>query len=567
MDHFAERVAVESDGTSLTFAELDAASARLAERVRERDLGANRLVAVNTRAPVEAILASIGVLRAGAAFVGVDPGTRQLPPADGIVTSIDLREQTGPRATGARGRVVIGAGDLAYAFFSSGSTREPKGILVHHDAMASYLDAVIDALSLSVDDRWLQLASPGFDVFVEEVFPALMCGATVVCRPSFQPLGPVALHQAVARGRATIIELSTQQWLQYSNWLDAVDERPAPQLRLVIVGGERMSADAYRHWQSRWSTPLAHVYGTTETTVTSSFYFGTLGEDATDVPLGTPLVNTRMEIVNEDWQPSSIGQLVIAGRGVGRGYWNDPVRTAERFLPDPGAGPDGRRFATRDLVRAGVDGPVFLGRLDDEVKVLGRRVELSHVATALRSLPGVEDAAVVAVGMPARRLAAFLVDASADARARRLTTDESAVVAGQLRGILPRWMLPASFHRVRELPLNDHGKVDRRALGALEANDAPAPHAATAWADGDGLSEATAECLVAFRRVLGSQAIGPDDNFFEHGGDSLTALELVEVLREEHGLWRLKASDLFDATTASALASLAERRAFTEDSA
>ena len=573
MDRYAERAAIESDGSSLTFAELDAASAFLSERVCERGLGAGRLVAVDVRTPADAVLASIGLLRAGAAFVGVDPGAGHLPPVDGVVTSadlpasIDIKTTAARPAAGARVRAKLGAGDVAYAFFSSGSTGVPKGILVHHDAMASYVDAVVGALSLSAADRWLQVASPGFDVFVEEVFPPLTCGATVVCRTTFQPLGPLALHRAIARGRATIVELSTQQWLTYSKWLDAEGERPAPHLRLVIVGGERMNPDSYRHWQSRWPTALAHVYGTTETAVTSSFYFGMLGEDALDVPLGTPLANTRLEVIDEDGWPAEVGQLVIAGRGVGRGYWNDPARTAERFVPDPDGRPDGRRFLTGDLVRASADGPLFLGRLDDEVKVLGRRVHLSRVVTALRSLPDVEDAAVVAIGTPARRLAAFLVDASADDGARLLTADERAEVVGRLRCLLPQWMLPASFHLVRELPLNDHGKVDRKALALLETEHAPAPSDAADCPDGDSTSEMTAACLAAFRRALGSQTLGPDDNFFDHGGDSLTALEIVDELQEAHGVRGLTPGDLLDAATARELAVLAARRPLTGEPA
>ncbi|KIF07477.1 hypothetical protein PL81_01710, partial [Streptomyces sp. RSD-27] len=208
-----------------------------------------------------------------------------------------------------------------------------KGTVVGRDALGRFASAVAERLGLTPRDRWLQVASLGFDVLIEEVFPAFAAGAAVVCREDTRALDAEELHITLARTRTTVVELSTQYWLEYARWLTASGTTTPAQLRTVVVGGERMDPGPYRAWQARQPAGLAHVYGLTECTVSSTFYTGLLPADAQEVPLGTPLRDVRISVRREG-RPvpdGETGEIHIGGPLLARGFLDDEAATARRF--------------------------------------------------------------------------------------------------------------------------------------------------------------------------------------------------------------------------------------------
>ncbi|MFV2118474.1 AMP-binding protein [Streptomyces sp. Act-28] len=444
--------------------------------------------------------------------------------------------------------------------FTSGSTGEPKGTVIERDSLRRFAAAVAERLELTAGDRWLQVCSLGFDVLIEEVFPALVSGAAVVCRADAQALDAEELHTTMARTGTTVVELSTQYWLEYARWLDARGLTTPPGLRLVVVGGERMDTGPYRAWQARQPARLAHVYGLTECTVSSTFYTGLLPADAEEVPLGTPLRDVEIS-VRLDGRPVSrgdSGEIHIGGPLLARGFLGDEEATARRFVPDPLSGASGARvYRTGDLGRIDADGNlVFLGRLDDQVKIRGHRLEPARVERALCGSPAVDQAVVFPDPGTGTALWAFTVPADPrlappPGEAVRLTGAERDALVAPLEAELPDWAVPRTLYRVSVLPKNPHGKIDKRRLSDWAgAAGAGFPGRLSDTADGPAAGagpEPREEPLPVlssvvdlFREVLDAPAFGPDDDFFDHGGQSLLAMRLLARLREScpsaHGL-------------------------------
>ncbi|RKT02889.1 amino acid adenylation domain-containing protein [Streptomyces sp. 3211.6] len=584
----------------LSYQDADRLTDAWAAALTTRGAGPGKLVGLAFGDPARTVLGMLAALKAGAGFTVLDD---RLPPAaraalvertaaavwlgDGahapegafVPASSDA---DGGAATAARpGRPADGS-DVAYVLFTSGSTGRPKGTVVGRDALGRFASAVAERLGLTPRDRWLQVASLGFDVLIEEVFPAFAAGAAVVCREDTRALDAEELHLALARTRTTVVELSTQYWLEYARWLTANGTTTPAELRTVVVGGERMDPGPYRAWQARQSAGLAHVYGLTECTVSSTFYTGLLPADAQEVPLGTPLRDVRIS-VRRDGRPvpdGETGEIHIGGPLLARGFLDDEAATARRFVPDPyAAEPGARLYVTGDLGRIDADGQlVFLGRADDQVKIRGHRLEPARVERALCELPGVEQAVVFPDPATGTALWAFTVAADPAAaplpgEAVRLTGRDRDALVTPLEAQLPDWAVPRVLYRVSVLPKNPHGKVDKRLLSAWAA---PAPAGAPARARSgaragepvqdrpvDAAREPLEPVLTLFREVLGAPALGPDDNFFDHGGQSLLAMRLLARLREsDPAAAGLRASTLFASPTPRLLTgALAERRA------
>ncbi|MBW5480596.1 AMP-binding protein, partial [Streptomyces bambusae] len=472
-----------------------------------------------------------------------------------------------------------GGSDVAYVLFTSGSTGRPKGTVVERDALRRFAAAVAARLGLTSRDRWLQVASLGFDVLIEEVFPAFAAGAAVVCREDTRALDAEELHISLARSRTTVVELSTQYWLEYARWLDAGGTTTPAELRTVVVGGERMDPRPYRAWQARQPAGLAHVYGLTECTVSSTFYTGLLPSGAAEVPLGTPLRDVEISI-RRDGRPvpdGETGEIHIGGPLLARGFLDDEAATARRFVPDPwAADPGARLYVTGDLGRIDADGQlVFLGRVDDQVKIRGHRLEPARVERALCEVAGVDQAVVFPDPETGTVLWAFTVPAEQAAaplpgEAVRLTGADRDALVAPLEAQLPDWAVPRVLYRVSVLPKNPHGKVDKRRLATWAAAagrtsaqaqapvPSPLPHGAVEPSPGEPLDSV----LALFREVLGDPGLGPDDNFFDHGGQSLLAMRLLARLRESHpAAAGLRASALFASPTPRLLAEAVAERA------
>jgi amino acid adenylation domain-containing protein len=570
----AGRPAVRDRARSLTYAQADALANACAARLRAAGAGPERLVGLRFAEPAEYVLGILSTLKAGAGFVihesGTAPGESPAhlwlgetsAPPEGArpgVPAVALRAAARAEdRPGGRGAPAHPA-QLAYVLFTSGSTGRPKGAMVERGNLSAFCAAVRERLALGPRDRWFQLAAPSFDVFLEETLPVLTAGGTLLCRAGGEPSDFAAVHGAMEAEGATVVEMSTQYWLEYARWLAAAGACPPPGLRALIVGGERMDARAYRAWQARLATPLVHVYGITETTCTSTMYHGRPGPEDDDVPVGTPLSNTVL-------RPGAGGggdEIGLAGACVGRGYLDAPGLTADRFRPDPAGPPGSRLYATGDYGYVDADGAlVFRARRDDQVKVRGHRVRLSAVEAALQSLDGVLRAVVLPDPRRVSGLVAFVVRGGGDgAPPRPVLGPERAALRAALEGVLPAWAVPGRFFSLDALPRSVNGKVDREALrrsaGAGEggggAGDRPAAS--------HGAEPLVARVTAAFRAVLQAPDMQPDDDFFDFGGDSLLALALAWELGAVAGTG-VSAAALFDAPTPRAMAQrLARQRA------
>ncbi len=587
-----EAPALLAGGRSLTRGELDLAADRLAARLAAHGVGPEVPVALQLGRSPALVAAMLAVLRAGGAFVVLDPA---LPPARRRALVEDVRPalvlvDAGAEAAAAElGVPALAAGDpdgdaaaaepgdgaapappeaLAYVVFTSGSSGRPKGVAVSRGALAAHLEAAASALGLGERDRVLQFASFAFDVAIEQLLSALAAGAAVVLRGD-EPWGLPELERALAEHRVTVADLPTSLWRR---WAAALRPGAVPaDLRLVSVGGEALPAPAAAAWHRAAppSVALVNAYGPTEAVITASA--GEVAPGAAPagngaLPLGRPLAGRRLVVLEQTGRPAPAmvpGELAIGGPLLARGYLGRPAATAERFVPDPfSAVPGARLYRTGDRARFRADGELeFLGRLDAQVKVRGFRIEPAEVEAAIADLPGVAEAAVAAAGDG--RLAVWVVADAAPAELRRA-----------LGAVLPEHMVPTDWVLLDRLPRLPGGKVDRRALSLpdLSLPDLPPPdRAAAPNAEPGGPSAlpgvlaaaaaAGAEERVAaiWRRVLGREEIGRERNFFDLGGHSLLLLEVQRTLAEETGV-EPPLVELFRHPTVAALAAWLDRQ-------
>ncbi|HEV2150586.1 MAG TPA: amino acid adenylation domain-containing protein [Longimicrobiaceae bacterium] len=425
-------------GRVLTYRELDAEAERLAAVLRARGAGPESRVALFMERGVELAVGLLGVLKAGAAYVPLDPGypperlrflledsgagvvvTRSalagsVPDGAAAVLCLDYLPEGEGREQGARAHPE----SLAYAIYTSGSTGLPKGVMVTHRSLLCYAEAMRERLELSPADRFLQFASPSFDVMVEEVFPAWLSGAAVVFPGADLLDSPAELAGVLEAYGVTGLELPTAFWHEWVGVLEQEGTGLPPSVRFVIVGGERILPDRLRAWAGV-RVPLVHVFGLTETTVSSTTLRLEAGEDGSvhpNLPVGHALPNVELRVLDAEREPAPRGvpgELYVGGEGVARGYLGRPDLTAERFVPDPfPRAPGARLYRTGDRVRRLADGSLeFLGRIDEQVKVRGFRIEPAEVEAVLAGHPAVGQAAVVVrEDTPGdRRLVAYVV--------------------------------------------------------------------------------------------------------------------------------------------------------------
>ncbi|HEX7240013.1 MAG TPA: amino acid adenylation domain-containing protein, partial [Longimicrobiaceae bacterium] len=543
--------AVVFDGGALSYAELDARTDRLARELLRRGVEPEARVAVCVERGPELAVAVLGALKAGGAYVPLDPrapaerlaymledsGARVLVTREGLVGRV--REFGGETVlldgNGGAGDVPVPESrvtpaNLAYVIYTSGSTGRPKGVAVPHSAVVAFATDMVERLGLGAGDRVLQFASPGFDVVVEELFPAWASGGAVVFSGA-ELLAPATLLREVERHGVTWFELPTAYWHEWVHQLARGGRRLPACVRFVIVGGERTVApERLREWAAL-EVPLVHAFGLTETTVTSALLALEAGDDGSRwpaLPIGAPTGNATVYVVGAGMMPVPVGvpgEMLIGGEGVARGYLDRPELTAERFVPDPfGRRPGARLYRTGDRVRWLADGNLeFLGRVDHQLRVRGFRVEPGEVEAALLEHPGVQEAVVVArEDAPGeRRLVAYVVAGGEAA---------PAALRAHLRERLPEHMVPSAFVALDALPLNLHGKTDRRALPAPAAE---APRAEPR--DAARLTRTERVLAEVWKEVLGVDHVAPDDGFFDLGGHSLLLVRVHALLQERLG--------------------------------
>jgi acyl-coenzyme A synthetase/AMP-(fatty) acid ligase/acyl carrier protein len=375
-----------------------------------------------------------------------------------------------------------------------------------------------------------------------------------VLAPREDLLTPHDLGVVMAQSQVTVVELPSLFWHECVDELMADGGTPSSSLRLLILGSDKPSPERLVQWQ-RFGIPVVYVFGLTETTVTSTLFPIPEVVPPDEISIGRPIGNARLFVLDGWGQPTPLGvpgELYIGGEGLARGYLARPALTAERFVPDPWAGvPGARLYRTGDLVRYRSNGDLdFLGRVDQQVKVRGVRIETGEIEAALRRHPAIREAAVVVrEDRPGdRRLVAYFCPS------RDVEEEVSArMVRGHLAGFLPDFMLPSSFVALDALPLSPNGKLDRRALLALapESSELEARSFVAPRTPGE-------ERLAAiWAEVLGTARVGVTDNFFEIGGHSLSAIQVIARLRERTGL-RLDLLGFFEKPTVAELAELIE---------
>ena len=576
-----DAVAVSDGDTSLTYRELDERSARLARVVAERGAGPDDLVALRLPPSALQIIALLGVLRAGAAYLPLLPDA----PADrvrvqldaarpvlGLTTADQLAElpaegadwlalDTPETAALLEGQpaepppVRVHPRSLAYVIHTSGSTGRPKGVAIEHHNVLRLLDATEKDFAFDPSDVWTLFHSYAFDFSVWEVFGALLTGGRLVVVPKAVTRAPEEFAALLRQEGVTVLNQTPSAFHQLTEVLLAegggADELA---LRTVVFGGEALDPDRLEPWRRHFGDQgpeLVNMYGITETTVHVTHHEllppeELAGEESGPVPgglIGRPLDDLAAYVLDSALQPvppGEVGELYVAGDGLARGYLGAPALTATRFVTDPFGAPGTRMYRTGDLARWTADGELdYLGRADEQVQIRGYRVEPGEARAALAALPEVEEAEVLARSAPGGglRLVGYVTAAPG-------TAPDPGTLREVLRGTLPDHLVPAAVLMVERWPLTGNGKLDRRALPE------PEERGGTGRPPSGPSEELVAE---QFAAVLERAFVAADEDFFALGGHSLLATRLASRLRATLDVG-LSVRDIFEAPTVEALA-------------
>ncbi|NWC00353.1 amino acid adenylation domain-containing protein [Pseudomonas gingeri] len=571
-----DQVAVLFDGRSMTFDHLNRAANRMARSLRDQGVGNDDLLALLDERGFDLLIMILATLKAGAGWLPLDPrnppqrlaqvlkqsrtpllvhGLGQTPLAEEALALLEAA----PKALGYDLRtledysdsnlgIAVDSQSLAYCIFTSGSTGTPKGAMVTHTGMLNNMLGKLpgaeqaNGLGLGASDVIAQTAPQCFDISVWQTLAGLVLGARTVILADCVVQNPQALADAISAEGISILEAvpSLMQSL-----LDADLERSS--LRWVLATGEALPPALARRWFERYpSIPLMNAYGPAECSDDVAFHALTerLADNRSSVPIGRATLNNRLYLLDGDLEPlpvGAVGEVYVAGVGVGRGYMADPARTAAVFLPNLIANDGSRLYRTGDLARFLANGDLeYVGRTDHQVKVRGHRIELDEIEACLTRCPGVREAVVVARDdqQRAKVLVAYVVA-------------EASVTLEQLREFvlagLPPYMLPGAFMLLERMPLNANGKIDRK---NLPAPDFAAQSQARYVAPRNELEQQMSQ---GWQELLGLDRVGIEDNFFELGGHSLLATQLIGLVGKISGK-DLPLRKVFELPTIAAMA-------------
>lgn len=493
-----EAIAMEAENFRLSYDELNRRANQLAYYLRDLGVGPDMLVGLYIKSSPELLIGLMGVLKAGAAYLGLDPKIPDERLAfilqdsrilivltqDGFipvrnegmrVLSLSSDWAGISRESEENMTTTVTPNNLAYVLYTSGSTGRPKGVMIEHRALANLAEASIDHYKLTNYDRILQLSPICFDCSVEEIFPTLLCGATLIPRTpamadSVTTFSVSAFVEECRRLKLTVLDLPTAYWHKMMSELHQHNAVLCESVRLVIIGGEQAGSRQLELWKKNiGSSPqLVNAYGVTEATVVSAIYklpsFAVTDTAIRRLPIGRPIANVTLYLLNEKLEPVPIGEageLYIGGAGVARGYLNRPELTRERFIANPfSTTPGDRLYKTGDLGRFLLDGEIdLIGRCDYQIKYEGNRIELGEIENVLNEHRDIRESVVMVndVIPDGQRLVAFIVFAKGQS-----------VSYGELqfflRQKLPEYMIPAEFVTLETMPYSVNGKIDRTAL-------------------------------------------------------------------------------------------------------
>ncbi len=582
-----DAIALVYEEERVTYRELNRRANQLAHYLQKLGVGPEVIVGICVEPSIEMIVGVLGVLKAGGAYLPLDPTypktrlgfmledshvlvlltqerlTKQLPEHTTRVVCLDADSNMIARECDEDPISDVTPDNLAYVIYTSGSTGTPKGTLLQHRGLCNLANATIQLFDIYPTSRVLQFASFGFDASVAEIFPTLVAGATL-CLARRDVLAGLDLIQFIQAQAITIATLPPSLLAT----LDIPADR-LPGLHTLVSAGESCSPEIAARWSQ--GRRFINGYGPTETTVAASYYLvKDISEIAITVPIGRPMPNTQVYVLDKQLNPVPIGvpgELYVGGISLARGYLNRPELTAEKFISakcdrlsvvsSQLANRDSqvtdrralRLYKTGDLVRYQPDGNLeFLGRIDQQVKIRGFRIELDEIEMALSQQPAVRQAVVLAREEISgeKRLVAYVVPQET----RSVHIEE---LRNSLIGKLPAYMIPSAFVALEALPLTPNGKVDRR---ALPVPDGSRPESNRTFVPPRDTIEL--QVTQIWEEILGVHPIGVKDNFFELGGHSLLALRLMARIQQQLDR-KVSLVDLFQQPTVEHLASLVRR--------
>ncbi len=571
-----DQIALVFEDQSLTYRQLNERANQLAHHLRKRGVKCGVIAGVCMERSLEMEVALLAILKAGGAYLPLDPDypmerltwmlddakppmvlsqqalIDHLPQTTIPVLLLDSESNKFENEPICNPAVAVQPSDLAYVLYTSGSTGRPKGVLNIHEGIVNRMLWAQAEYKLTSADRVVQKTPYSFDVSMWELFWPLMNGATLVIAQPGGHRDPPYLAQLMLQEKITAAHFVPSMLRAF---LETAALPKHSSLRQVFCSGEALPADLQNRFFQMLDADLHNLYGPTEAAVEVTYWACRRGDTRPFVPIGRPIANIQIYILDAQLQPAPLGvagELHIGGIGVARGYLNRPELTAERFIPDPfRSEPGARLYKTGDLARYLPQGEIeYLGRLDDQVKIRGFRIELGEIETAIRQFPGILETVVVArEDTPGdSRLVAYVVTAKPDA----LNADE---LRESLRKNLPEHMIPAAFVALAELPLTPSGKMDRRAL--------PAPnYESTQPAQGheEPRTQTEKAMTTIWAEVLQLNKIGIHDNFFQLGGHSLLAVRLFAQISRTFGK-TISMNTLFQTPTVAELSALIDSKA------
>jgi amino acid adenylation domain-containing protein len=563
-----EAVAVEYEGQEISYAELNRRANQLGHYLRKLGVKPEARVGICLERSFEMVVGLMGILKAGGAYLPLDPS---YPPErlayvlqDGQVAVLLTQERFRSQFSGYGGNVVAldeqwngiaaesdanlenttGLENLVYVIYTSGSTGKPKGAMNVHAGLCNRLQWMQQQYGLDGSDRVLQKTAFTFDVSVWEFFWPLLTGARLVMARPGGHQDPDYLSAIIQNSRITTIHFVPSM---LSVWLESEESASCTTLKRVICSGEALSVELQKKFYSKLRTELHNLYGPTEASIDVTFWPCRDNDTRAFVPIGRPIANTQVYVLDRSFQPVPVGvkgELYLGGAGLARGYLERPDLTAEKFIPHAFSRPGGERlYRTGDEVRWRREGELeFLGRLDDQVKLRGYRIELGEIESALREQVGITEAVVMVRGDHGgdQKLVAYVV---ADDETR------TAELRDALKRRMPSYMVPTVFVLLPEMPLTANGKVNRKALSLVKTTAEPAEQASLP------LGETERIITTIWKEVLKIEEVGVEDNFFDVGGHSLLIPEVRLGVQKAFGK-NLQIVEFFHYPT---IRSLAER--------
>jgi amino acid adenylation domain-containing protein len=541
----------------LTYDELNRRANQLAHYLRALGVGPDVLVGICTGRSIEMVIGLLGILKAGAAYLPLDPAypperlsfmlqdarisvllvqeslIANLPQCEAKLVCLDSEWETIGRQSEVNPLPLASPDNLAYVIYTSGSTGQPKGVLITHANLARLFSATAQWFHFSPHDVWTLFHSYAFDFSVWELWGALAYGGRVVIVPYLTSRSPEAFYQLLSAEKVTVVNQTPSAFRQLMACEESLSERPKLTLRLVIFGGEALEVQGLWPWIARHGDErprLVNMYGITETTVHVT-YRPLTGADTSEMRgsvIGGPIPDLQVYILDQHMQPVPVGvpgEMYVGGDGVARGYLNRPGLTAVMFVPDPFSQQAGARlYKSGDLARRLTNGDIeYLGRLDQQVKIRGFRIELGEIEAALVQYPDIRDVAVVAKGDgPGNKSLIAYVAINQQASAPSVNALRSF-----LSDKLPEYMIPSSFVTLDKLPLTAHGKLDWKAL--------PEPGQIRPDLEQSYIAprnELESHLARMWREILGIDQIGINDDFFNLGGDSIKGAVFINKLQE-----------------------------------